>query len=32
LTGGYMLMALGSVYTVNNLGIPLAELPVYLVR
>jgi predicted MFS family arabinose efflux permease len=26
-TGGYMLMPFGSVYTVNNLGIPLAELP-----
>lgn len=26
-TGGYMIMPFGSVYTVNNLGIPLAELP-----
>jgi predicted MFS family arabinose efflux permease len=31
-TGGYMLMPFGSVYTVNNLGIALADLPtVYLV-
>jgi len=31
-TGGYMLMPFGSVYTVNNLGIPLTDLPtVYLV-
>jgi predicted MFS family arabinose efflux permease len=31
-TGGYMLLPFGSVYTVNNLGIPLADLPtVYLV-
>jgi len=31
-TGGYMLMPFASVYTVNNLGIPLADLPtVYLV-
>jgi predicted MFS family arabinose efflux permease len=30
-TGGYMLMPFASVYTVNNLGIPLADLPtVYL--
>jgi predicted MFS family arabinose efflux permease len=26
-TGGYMIMPFGSVYTVNNLGIPLADLP-----
>jgi predicted MFS family arabinose efflux permease len=31
-TGGYMLMPFGSVFTVNNLGIPLSDLPtVYLV-
>jgi predicted MFS family arabinose efflux permease len=31
-TGGYMLMPFGSVFTVNNLGIPLADLPtIYLV-
>jgi predicted MFS family arabinose efflux permease len=31
-TGGFMLMPFGSAYTVNNLGIPLASLPVvYLV-
>jgi predicted MFS family arabinose efflux permease len=31
-TGGYMLMPFGSVFTVNNLGITLAELPtIYLV-
>jgi predicted MFS family arabinose efflux permease len=31
-TGGYMLLPFGSVYTVNNLGIPLTDLPtVYLV-
>src|ERR1700745_4022472 len=30
-TGGYMLMPFGSVYTVNNLGVALADLPtVYL--
>jgi predicted MFS family arabinose efflux permease len=31
-SGGYMLMPFGSVFTVNNLGIPLADLPtIYLV-